>query len=146
MGVLTDFVVAHISDVQKVGESENPSKEFSGIDAQGMDQVKMGTLYAILTQTDYDPAFMLTEESFLYSVSEDGPWVQLVPEEMVTRLASITESQIPAIASEWGNTEEFQPKYSLGAKEDIVPFLRQIAELSRTALTEKKSVLMWTCL
>ncbi len=146
MGVLTDFVVAHISDVQKVGESDNPSNEFSGIDAKGMDQVRMGTLYAILTRTDYDPKFMITDESFLYTESDDGPWVQLVPEKMVARLASITESQIPAIADEWGNTEEFRSEYSSWAREDIVTFLRQITELSRTALIEKKSVLMWTCL
>jgi hypothetical protein len=146
MGVLTDFVVAHASDAQKVCESLNPSQEFSGIDAKGVGQVGMGTLYAILTHTDCDPDFMMADESFLCTGSDDGPWVQLVPEEMTARLAGITESEIPALADEWGNTEEFQPEYSSWAREDIVTFLRQISELSRKAQAEKKSLLMWTCL
>ncbi len=146
MGVLTDFVVADVSDAEKVGEADNPSQEFTGIDAKGIDQIKMGKLYAILTRTDHNPEFMAREESFLYSASEDGPWVQMVPEEMITRLARISESQIPAIADEWGNTEEFEPEYSRLTKEDIATFVHQIAELSRMALSEKKSILMWTCL
>src|SRR2546425_12099398 len=65
MGVLTDVVIAGRDEAQKIGESNVPSKEFPGIDAKGIDQVKIGTLYAILTRTKYDPGFMIDEESFV---------------------------------------------------------------------------------
>lgn len=81
MGVLTDFVVAPRPNAVRVGEASVPSEEFGGIDAKGIDQVRMGTLYAILSGT-YDPTFLVDEASFVYSASDDGPWVQVIPEDM----------------------------------------------------------------
>jgi len=146
MGVLTDIVIAGRDDAQKVGEADVPSHEFPGIDAKGINQVHMGTLYAILTRSDYDPRFMTTHESFVYSASQDGPWVQLIPDDMVARLAKTSDAEIPLIADEWGKTEEFDPEYSRWTKEDIVTFLRQLTSLSRKAQGENKSVFMWSCL
>ncbi len=146
MGVLTDFVVANSSDAKEVADCLDPSGELGGVAAKGIDQVKMGTLYAILTGTEYDPEFMLTDDSFLHTADEDGSWVQLVPPDMVSRLSSLSDSEIPRISKEWGQTEEFDPKYCGWSSEDIESFLQEIAGLSRRARSEGKSVLMWTSL
>ena len=145
MGVLTDFVVADRTEAKRVGDCLKPSKVLGGIDAK-VDQVKMGTLYAILVGTDYDPGFLTGEASFLYVVSDDGPWVQLVPERMVERLARLSDAEVPRIAREWRKTEEFDPKYSRWTPDDIERFLRDIAALAQKAIGERKSLLMWTCL
>src|SRR5262245_50308281 len=107
-----------------------------------MDQIKMGTLNAILTGMEYDPGFMTTEESFLHSVSDDGPWVQLVPEDMVERLAKLTDVEIPGLARQWGETEEFDPRCSVWTLQDIECFLRELVALSRKAIDDGDSVLM----
>ncbi len=143
MGVLTDFVVADKTDAKRVGDSMSPSQEFGGVDAMGILQVQMGTLYAILTGHEYDPEFLTKEESFLYSASEEGPWVQLVPHDMVLRLARLTEAEVPGIAERWGRTEEFNNEWDSETLEWVI---QDIAALSRTALQEGKTVLMWTCL
>lgn len=54
---LTDFVVADRKDAQKVCNSACPSRDFNGMDAKGIDPVKLGTLYAVLTDTEYDASF-----------------------------------------------------------------------------------------
>jgi hypothetical protein len=146
MGVLTDFVVADRSEAKQVGDCPKPSKEFAGIDAKGMDPIKMGTLHSILTGAPYDPEFLTTESSFLYTVSDDGPWVQIVPDEMVARLTKLEGSEIRDIAAEWQKTEEFDPKFCGWKPEDVQWFLRELSALSRKAVAEQKSLLMWTCL
>ena len=146
MGVLTDIVIAGRNEAKRVEASDVPSREFPGIDAKGLDQVRMGTLYAILTNTEYDPGFMLDEDSSIEPDSEDGPWVQIVPQEMVNILSKLTNSDIPPIADQWGKTEEFQSEYSNWSRKDILNFLEQIAALSKRAMTDDKTMFMWTCL
>jgi hypothetical protein len=64
---------------------------------------------------------------------------------MVFRLAKLTDSEIPKIANDWGNTEEIK-RFS-GWKPDVLEsFLREISALSRSAIADGKSVLMWMCL
>jgi hypothetical protein len=146
MGVLTDFVVADLADAGRIGECAVPSRDFGGIDAKGVDQIMMGTLYAILSGTPHDPRFLVSQESFLYTASDEGPWVQLVPQDMVIRLSNLPEDDVSRVADEWCKTEEFDPKHSRWAAGDVQRFLREIAALSRKAVAENKSLLMWTSL
>jgi hypothetical protein len=146
MGVLTDIVLAGTNEAKKVEASDGPSREFPGIDAKGIDQVRMGTLYAILTSTEYDPGFMLDEESVIEPDDEDGPWVHIVPQEMVLLLSELTDADIPAVADQWSKTEEFEPEYGAWSQEDILKFLEQIRGLSKKALTDNKTMYMWMCL
>lgn len=144
MGVLTDFVIANLADAQLVGESMNPSQQFDGLDAKGMDQVKMASLYAILTGQDYDSDFLQAEQSFVYISSEQGPWVQLVPHEMVERVAKLSEFETVRIAREWLRTEE-DFRYGKWTSEHAVQFLQDLGQLCRRAVADNKAVLMWTC-
>jgi hypothetical protein len=111
-----------------------------------MDQVKMGTLYAILTNTENDPGFMLDDDAYSYTVSDDGPWVQLVPDDMVQYLSSLSDSDVPSIAAKWGQTEEFESEYSGWTLDDITRFIRQMISLSQKALAEGKAIFMWVSL
>jgi hypothetical protein len=42
MDVLTDFVVADCADAQRVCDSACPSQDYAGLDAKGIDTVKLG--------------------------------------------------------------------------------------------------------
>jgi hypothetical protein len=143
MGVLTDFIVADASDAKKLGDQR---ETFDGLDAKGIDQVRMGTLYALLTSTEYSPAFLVTEESFAYSASEDGPWVQPIPGDMVQLLAKMSPPERQRIGDEWFKTEEFDPKFSHWTRDDVSWFLNEIQQLASRAVAEGKTLFMWTCL
>ena len=145
MGVLTDFVVAAPEDARRIGESTCPSREFNGLDAKGIDTVKLGTLYAILTGTPVSPAFM-HGKFFLYSCSDEGPWVMLVPPDLVHRLAALRSDEIAEAATAWAATEEFLPKYGKWPPGAVGDVLQRLAGLCRQATTEGKSLLMWMCL
>jgi hypothetical protein len=143
MGVVTDFIVADASDAQKLGDQR---ETFDGLGAKGIDQVRMGTLYALLTNTEYNPAFLVTDESFAYTASDDGPWVQPIPDDMVRLLAKMSPPEQQRIGDEWFKTEEFDPKYSRWTRADVSWFLNEVQQLASRAVAEGKTLFMWTCL
>ncbi len=145
MGVLTDFVVTNRVDARRVCDSNCPrTKDFDGLDAKGIDKVKMGTLYAILTGKEFDPSFML--DGSLCTGGDEVPWVFAVPTDLVERLAGLTAKQMYSVAATWAATEEFSPKYDNWPAEAVRQILEELVGLCRRALAEKKDVLMWMCL
>jgi hypothetical protein len=144
MGVLTDFVVTSRSEIQRVCDSDNPSKEFAGLEAKGIDTVKLGTLHAILVRTEFDPSFMNGDP--LASGGDDGPWVVELPADLVQRLAALDAKQIGDAAAKWGKTEEFSPQYDNWPPEEVHEILKGIANLCAKAIAARKSVLIWMAL
>jgi hypothetical protein len=140
MGVETGVVVADSVDAKRLGDDPF---SFKGVDAKGIDQTRMGTLYAILTRTEYDPSFLL---SFEYEASEDGPWVQIIPELMVALLAKMSPDELKSTGDAWFQTEEFDSKYSRWKREEVAIFLSQLRQLANQAITESKTLFMWMCL
>ena len=141
---LTEFVVADRSDAQRVCDSVSPSKEFEGIDAKGIDPVKLGTLYAILADTEYVPDF--ADDEPLCDGGEEGPWVMEVPKDLVLWLAKLDANQIGAAATMWANTEEFSSDYDDWPPESVHEVLSDFAKLCAQAVAANKSVLMWMSL
>ncbi len=105
---LTDFVIADRRDAQRVCDAACPSEEFNGMDAKGIDPVKLGTLLAKLTNTEYDPS--AATGAPLCDGGDEGPWVIEVPNDLVQRLAKLDANQIAAAAAKWAKTEEFSPQ------------------------------------
>jgi hypothetical protein len=143
MGVLTDFVVASAADAGKVCASLCPSEEFAGLDAKGITTVNLGTLYAILTDSKFEPTFM---GEAISSRGDEGPWVWEVPTDLVQRLANLDAKQLTSAGGKWAATEEFLPKYGHVPAEVVHQVLQELATMSKRAVAEGKSVLMWVCL
>jgi hypothetical protein len=143
MGVLTDFVVADRGDAQRVCQSRCPSRDFSGMDAKGLDGIKLGSLWTILTGVESGPAF---KNDTLCSGGEDGPWVFEVPADLVQQIARLSSSQLSSAGSRWGETEEFLPKYDNWSAEEVQQMLQGLAVLCKRAVAQGQAVLMWMCL
>src|SRR5262249_37203993 len=113
-------------------------------EAKGIDPVKLGTLYAVLTETEFDPAFISGQP--LASGGDEGPWVVEVPSDLVQRLAKLDAKQLAAVAARWAKTEEFSPQYDELPHEAVHELLVGLAKLCTSAVTARKSVLMWMSL
>lgn len=144
MGVLTDFVVANRRDARRVCNAACPSKEFSGLDAKGIDPVKLATLYAVLTGTEFNPSLIGGDP--LATGGDNGPWVMEVPPDLVQRLAKLDADGVAAAAAKWARTEEFSPEYDNWPAEAVHEVLADLAKLCAKAVGAKKSVLMWMSL
>ncbi len=144
MGVLTDFVVCDGADARRVCDSACPSQEFAGLDAKGIDTVKLGALHAVFTGGECDPSFMANE--CLCSGGDDGPWVFQVPPDLVAMLANLTDSQLASVGDKWAASDEFSPRYDNWPEEAVHQMLSDLAGLCKQAVGEGKAVLMWMCL
>ena len=143
MGVLTDIVIAHEREAPAVAGEAAPSRRWTGIDATGVDQVKLATLWGLLSGREFRNEWV-AEFVPLYEASEDGPWVFRVPDALVQLLADVDDGRAPAIAGRWADTEELQldewePDDARGTIDD----LRGLARKARAAATP---LLMWVCL
>jgi hypothetical protein len=143
MGVLTDFVLTDPLTTKAIGAHLNPDQHTAWLAANGIDHVKMGTLYAILSNTPYNPDFMTNPESFLFVASDESLWIQRVPQDMVVRLEKLTDQEIRAVAAQWAKTEEFDPQYSNWSSEAVEWFVREITAFARMAVAGNQTLLMW---
>lgn len=142
MGVLSDLVMAPSSEAERVAQAQVPPQEFEGIDIKGIDPVKLGTLHSILTGQSFDELLELYDP--VVTVSDEGPWVTLVPAELVTRLAALDEAGRTEVAQQWANTEEFLLE---GWDEsDVASVLDSISSLAEKAVTSEQALFLWMCL
>jgi len=142
VGVLSDLIVGDSGDAEKIAESVTPSEEFDGIDIKGIDTVKFTMLHALMTGRPYEE--LLSEYDPAFEVSEDGPWVYVIPDELVSRLASLHQHELRGIGDRWAQTDEFRLD---GWEPDlVVTTLGQICEHAAKAFSSHRSLFLWMSL
>ena len=140
MSVLTDLIIADKNEAETVAVSIAPLEQWQGIDAKGQSQITLGTLLCILRDESYDES-VLDAFPLLAQESEDGAWVFAVPDELVSGLHQLEDTQIPMIVSEWRKSEEMQD-----VNYNVESFFRELKSLATEAVSQQKSVLMWVSL
>lgn len=139
MAILTNIVAAEEDELEAVGESLEPSSEWSGIALRDFTIPKIATLHAVLTGDLLDDAYALYEPSY-FSESEGAIVLQLAGA-LSDRLANLDEDALDAVADELMATEEFE-----GAgwdAEDIAEMLNGLADLARLAESQGQVLFAW---
>ena len=139
MGILTELVIASPQEAEEVARSTSGEAERPHLVADDLDQAKLSTLRAIVTNQEYEDTW-IDEFRFLAGNQEDGPWVFSVPDAVVAGLAALPESRLKAAAKQWGRTEEFQ--IDRPPQEEIEAVLKTLFDFFREAKTRKSRVLM----
>jgi hypothetical protein len=142
MGVLTDLVIGNEEDATTIANLHYPLGEFTGIDIKGVDTVKLTTLHSILSAEAFKD--LLAQYNPIASASEDGPWVFVLPADLVARLAGLDDTEITDTAARWGNTEEFQ--LDGWSQTNVTDVLRGMAHLARQASAQEKRIFVWMSL
>lgn len=140
MGVLIDLIVVDSSCAEDIALSDSPAAEFEGLEAKGIDPVKLCTLKSILMEKPYDGTW-ISDFELLAGDESEGPWVTGVPSDLVAALCSLSEQNIAGVSAKWHETEEFAlDGWDLG---DVETALRGIWQLALRARLEQKPMLMW---
>jgi hypothetical protein len=142
MGVLTDIVVVDSEQAEDVLNAQVPSESFPGFDAKGLDQIKLASLRAILTNEDYDAAWAEHIPLVAGEDNSEGPWVYELPEDIVATLADLPEADEPRVAADWAATDELAD----WSPELVRDMLHELARCARRAALANKRLLMWVCL
>jgi len=125
MQVVTIVLAAEEDELPLIGESNAPLDEWSGIEATGLDTLKVATLHCLLTGDSMQMALDLYEPAY---VSAGETVVLRLADELLERLAALDGDALENVASELAATEEFERDHW-----DAEAVFDQISELSGLA-------------
>ncbi len=132
-------MIAEEREAPSVATEAAPSRRWTGIDANGFDQVKLATLWALLAGQEFRDE-LVYEFTPLHEVSTDGPWIFRVPAPLVQALAEVDDRRASEIVPAWAATEELE--LDGWDAEAVAPLLEGLRSLARSARAELKPVLM----
>jgi len=142
MGVLSDLVVAPVEEAERVAHAQVPSQEFNGIDIKGIDTVRFETLHSLLTGQAFDDLLPLYEP--VVTVSDEGPWVFQIPQDLVALLAGFDDARKSEVARQWAKTEEFA--LDRWTEREVASALDSISTLAKKAIEPDQALFLWMSL
>ena len=146
MGMLSSALIAPKADAKLMAESTAPAQKWQGVDWKSVDHIKFCTLCVILDGGKLPdvPAVQarINQMELLHQVSENGPWVFLIPRalrDLMAGCSTVEDYKVKSIAEAWGASEEF----SSWKAEDVFKLLEDITGLADTARLEDKELMLW---
>jgi hypothetical protein len=137
MEIVTHILAADEDEVEAIGESPAPLDEWSGIEADGFDTMKLATLHSLLTGDALQTALDLCEPIY---VSDDETMVLRVADELLEKLAALDEESLDEMSNELAATEEFEREQWIA--EDLLDFLTELSELAQLAESQGQALLV----
>lgn len=138
MEFVTRIVAADEDEYYAVGDSPNPLDEWSGIEAPGLDTVKLATLHCLLTDDSLQMALDFYEPIY---ESANQTVVLRVADELLEKLAELDEDGLENVASELAATEEYEREQ--WDVEDVLDRLNELAELAQLAESQGQLLFVW---
>lgn len=145
MASTVDYVIADIMDAQSVLEAPDPAARWHGVQIDPLDPAKLVTLRAILLGKPIpELPLQAAEEVFkeLASSSEEGPWVLLLPDDLIKTLAGLDTQKLTETANKWLKTDEFQDDRNWALKE-VTGMLSALQRLALDAEKQRKPMLVY---
>jgi hypothetical protein len=141
MEFMTNIVAAEEDEYTAIGESTCPLDEWSGIEAPGLDTVKVAILHCLLTGDPLQMALDLYEPVY---VTESETVVLRIAEELLEKLAVLDEEALENVASELAATEDFESEQ--WEADDVLAQLTELADLAQLAESQGQALFVWMSL
>lgn len=138
MEIVTNVIAAEEDEYPAIGESNCPLDEWSGIDAPGLDTLKLAVVHALITGDSLQSALDLYEPVY---VSANETQVLRVSNELLEKLAELDEEAMESVASELAATEEFED--ARWDTEDALALLSSLSELAQLAESQGQGLFVW---
>lgn len=139
MAILTNIIAAEEDELEAVGESLEPSTEWSGIALRDFTIPKIAMLHCVLTGDLLDDAYAIYEPSYFSEL--EGAIVLQFSGELSDRLANLDEDALDAVAAELMGTGEFEE--SGWDEEEISEMLNGLTDLARLAESQGQVLFAW---
>lgn len=141
MEFVTIIVAADEEEYLAIGESNCPLDEWSGIEAPGLDTVKVATLHSFLTSDPLHMALDLYEPVY---VADNETVVLHIADELLEKLAALDEDALMSVAIELAATEDFESERQ--DAESVLEQLTSLVELAQIAESQGQALFVWMCL
>ena len=139
MGILSDFVIADASSAQQIGESPNPATLWPTLQSNGVDNIKLATLYCLITGEKYSND-IAKSFALVGGDREKGPWVFEFPSQILRSIAGVDPSRVSGLAETWAATEELRA-HRFGV-DDAADFICELSLHASRALQSGKSLFL----
>lgn len=103
-----------------------------------MEPLKLSMLWAIIDGKEWDVALI---DEFTEVFAHDEEWLNIVPEDLVRKIASLDAARMSEASKAWAVTEEMQ--CSADEAEDVI---KMIAAVAQRAIDLKQSMYLYFCL
>ena len=141
MDIMTNIIAAEKDEFTAIGDSACPLDEWSGIEAPGLDTLKVATLHCLLTGDSMQRALDLCEPVY---VSESETSVLRIADELLEKLAALDEDALESVAGELAASEEFEA--DAWDPEDVLVQLTELADLAQLAESQGQNLFVWIAL
>ncbi len=144
MGIISDIVVAKVSDAGRLCEDIN-SNDFQFIEMRGLQIDELAALLKVLDPTSVSSNSDAKIQLISAKDKDEGPWAYLLPRTFVERLSEIPDEGIPSVVAGW--LEDEGAELIQGAPFDLVEgCLKNLRALSKSAIKEEKALFLRICL
>jgi hypothetical protein len=113
-----------------------PQEDVAAMSA--MEPLKLSMLWAIIDGKEWDVALI---DEFTEVFAHDEEWLNIVPEYLVRKIASLDAARMTKASKAWAATDEMQ--CSADEAEDVI---KMIAALAQRAIDLKQSMYLYFCL
>jgi hypothetical protein len=145
--MLIDLISAPSAEAEAILTTSGHEAVWPTLVAKTVDQIKLASLAFLLSGKDLSDVMVVEySESFvpLATGGDDGPWVYLVPPDLVASLVDMQDDRIDHFAQAWALTEELQlDRWSVA---DASAFLRELKRFAIETCESKRELLLWVCL
>lgn len=140
MDIVTHIIAAEEEEYTAIGESACPLDEWSGIEANGLDTLKVATMHCLLTSDSLQMALDLYEPVY---VSTNETVVLRMADELLEHLAALDEDALDSVAGELAASEAFESEQ--WHVDDVLAQLTELAELAQLAESQGQVLFVWMC-
>lgn len=141
MAFVTHIIAAEEEECAAVGESNCPLDEWSGIEAPGLDTMKLAMLHCILTGDSLQMALDLYEPIY---VAESETVVLRIADACLDKLAGLEDFALEEVAGELAATEEYENEQRDAG--DLLAHLIELTELAQLADSQGQVLFVWMSL
>jgi hypothetical protein len=146
-GILGGVFLADEGTVSSWSLTRPTPPEWPAVEFKWLETVKLGTLEAILSGHSYGEIDQTKLHNVVRTGGDEGPWIALVRDELVTLLAEMPDARAHSVAALWANTDEFKARATdIPDQRTIEALTDRVGEMSRLArqgrVTDKRMYLL----
>lgn len=145
MGNLYAYFTAQDDVAAAAFETGTEAAGLPTVDGKGIDPyVCVGNVQALLVGSTYEDVIAQPRFGQLVNaVSEEGPWVSTLTDQLRDALADAAPERLAQVAGSWSRTEEFNGH---AAPAVLAGFLDRLADLARRARQRDHGLYCWVSL
>ena len=143
MGMQSRFVIGEPDDAERLAACDDPCDGWDCFTCNGLCNIKLASLFAILTGDTSDAAIDRAIERIVETTPGDGsPWVNAVPNDIRDKYSEIAGMD-GVQQGEIGRALAATPELEGWSKEDVDALVRTVGDFAETARVADKSLWLW---